>query len=96
MGGNCVKAKLSMRALGFALGVFKGVWLMGLAWMAWGFGVGIPMVEHISHFYHGYGASLMGGVIGGVWGFVCGFIIGVVFAFLYNIFLRLFCKEPSA
>src|SRR5258708_6415070 len=71
---ECVKSKLSPWALGLAFGVIKGLCLMLYAWGGWLFGYGMPMIEHIASFYHGYGASLVGGLIGGVYGFVGGLI----------------------
>ena len=94
--GECVKTKLSLCALGLTFGIIKGVWLLLLAWAGWRFGYGSAMIEHVSHFYHGYGPSLLGGVIGFVWGFVSGFVFGVVFGFLYNFFLCRCCKKSCA
>jgi len=81
---ECRKSKLSKFALGIALGLTKGLWLMLSAWVAWLSGHSMAMVQHIAQFYPGYGASLKGGLVGGAYGLICGFIIGVIFAFFYN------------
>src|SRR5579864_3507978 len=82
--GDCKKTKLSKFALGISLGLTKGLWLLISAWVAWGFGYGMAMVQHIAQFYHGYGASFQGGLLGGLYGLLCGFILGVVIGFFYN------------
>lgn len=87
-------AKLSPVALGSALGLVKGLWMLGLAWAGWLAGVGMVMIERISQYHPGYSASFMGGVIGGLTGLVCGFIFGFVIAYLYNACLRC-CKKSS-
>lgn len=92
---GCVKARLSVCALGLTFGVIKGLWLLLLAWAGWRFAYGSPMIEHIAHFYYGYGPSFLGGVIGGAWGFVSGFVFGAITAFIYNYFLCLCCKKCS-
>src|SRR5579883_1567965 len=81
------KACLSACALGSAFGVMKGVWLMFLAWGGAVYGYTSPMMEHMYHFYKGYGPSFVGGIVGGIYGFICGFIFGAVVAILYNFFL---------
>lgn len=82
--GECSKTKLSVCSLGFALGVTKGLWLLLAAWVAYFFGYGVAMVEHVASFYHGYSATLMGGLWGGLYGLICGFIFGVVIGYFYN------------
>lgn len=91
-----MKSKLSVCALGLALGVVKGIWLMLLAWAAWKFSYGMPMVEHVAHIYHWYGASFVGGLYGAIYGFVSGFVFGVVFGFIYNFFLCRCCKKSCS
>lgn len=93
---GCVKAKLSPCALGVACGVLKAVCLMGLAWAAAFFGYGMPMVEHVAQFYHGYSASVVGGLIGGGYGLVAGYIFGFVFGYIYNFCLCYCCKKADA
>ncbi len=96
MGKNgCTFATLSPFALGLALGVIKGVCLIVLAYAAWIFGFGMPMVEHVASYYHGYHASFVGGLVGGVYGLVGGFIFGYVYGFLYNFFMHRCCGKDS-
>lgn len=89
---ECDKVKVCPVSLGIALGFVKGMYMLLLAWVAWLFGYGSAMVDHISSFMSGYSASLMGGIKGGVWGFVCGFVFGFVFAYVYN-FVCSRCKK---
>lgn len=87
------KSGLRPCAFGLAVGVFKGLWLLGLALSAMYFGMGAAMVEHVGSFYHGYDASFMGGIYGAVYGLVGGFISGYIFAWLYNKFLCYGCGK---
>ncbi|MCD6040158.1 MAG: hypothetical protein K0S27_1558 [Gammaproteobacteria bacterium] len=90
--GECIKAKVCICSLGVALGMAKGLFLMLLAWAGWMWGFGMPMIEHIGSFYHGYAPTLMGGFIGGGWGVLGGFILGIVIGFVYN-FCLCACKK---
>jgi hypothetical protein len=82
-----VKSTVSACSLGLALGVLKGLCVMLLAWAAWLFGVGGPMVMHMASYYHGVSASFVGGLIGAAYGLVGGFVFGYIFGKLYNFFL---------
>jgi hypothetical protein len=79
--------KLCACALGIAIGVAKGLFLMILAWIAWIWSVGTPLVQYIGLFMHGYAPTLMGGFVGGGWGFLVGFISGLVVGWVYNLCL---------
>jgi hypothetical protein len=81
------RAKFSPCALGMALGVVKGLYLLLAAWISWLWGYGAPMVAHLGEYYHGYSSSLMGGLAGGAYGLVCGFVFGFVIAYFYNCFV---------
>lgn len=89
MGSECVKSKLCACSLGLALGTIKGFYLLLLAYSAMFFGFGAEMVNHISSMYHGYDASIVGGLLGFVYGVVGGFIFGFIMGFVYNFYL---CK----
>jgi hypothetical protein len=78
------RAKLSVRSLGLAAGITKGLAVMLLAWAGYFWHVGGPMIANVASIYHGYGPTIMGGVKGGLWGLLAGFVIGVVFAVIYN------------
>lgn len=88
--------KLSPCALGVTCGVIKGVSLLVIAWVAAFWGYGLPMVDHIAQFYHGYSASVVGGLIGGGYGLVAGYIFGFIFGFIYNFCLCCKCKKSDA
>ncbi|MHB1948203.1 MAG: bacteriophage holin [Gammaproteobacteria bacterium] len=90
---ECVKAKLCPVSFGLAVGVIKGLWLLLLAWAGWLFGYGMPAIEHIAKYYHGYAGSFQGGLIGGFFGFISGFIFGFIFAGLYDFFLCRGCMK---
>lgn len=92
---ECVYAKLRPCSLGLALGVMKGVFLLGLAYAGWLGGYGSAMIEHVAAYYNGYSASFVGGLIGAAYGFIGGFIIGYIFGFLYNFFVCRCCKKCS-
>lgn len=75
--------RLSVHALGVALGAMWGISVLFFGIAAW-FGWGVPLVQAMSSFYLGFGASLPGAVIGGIWAFVDGYIGGVIVAWVYN------------
>lgn len=89
------KTFISPCALGTALGLIKGIWMLGLAWAGWLGGYGLGMIERIQSFHHGYGPTMMGGVIGGVSGFICAFIFGFILAWLYNVCLSCCSKKAG-
>lgn len=96
MSDECKFCKVSPCALGLAVGVAKGAFMLLLAWSAYFFGYGRAMVEHIAAWHHGYASSLMGGVVGGACGLITGFVVGYVIGFLYNFFVarcpKISCK----
>lgn len=93
--GECYKSRLCPFSLGFALGAAKGLFLLLLAWTGWLAGYGIAMIDHISSFFSGYGASLVGGLYGLVLGFVCGFIFGFFIGCFYNFCCCRCCKKSA-
>jgi hypothetical protein len=86
-------SKLCPCALGFTVGVFKGLCLMLLALAGFFGGYGLPMVEHIAGIYPGYAPTILGGIFGGLYGFVGGYVFAMIFACVYNFFLNFRCKR---
>jgi uncharacterized membrane protein YfcA len=89
-------SRLSKFSLGMAFGVVKGLFLLVLAWYVYWSGSSSSLISYMSELYHGYDASIMGGVIGAIWGFVVGFISGFFIGGVYNCFLcgcKCFCKS---
>ena len=80
MSGNSSYVKLSICGLGVAFGITKGLGMMCLAWAAMQWGIGMPLISLIASVYHGYGASLIGGLYGAGWGFLDGFLFGMLVA----------------
>lgn len=78
------KTKFCPISLGVAFGLANGFCLLVLAWAAMWFGYGVPLVEMIGSFYHGYAATYMGGLFGALWGFIDGFIFGAIVGVIYN------------
>ncbi|WP_246225989.1 bacteriophage holin [Chelativorans xinjiangense] len=79
--------KLQPVALGIAFGILGAVYIFILGITAM-FGWGTAMIEPITSFYIGYGASIGGAIIGAIWAFVDSFIAGAVIAWLYNMVAR--------
>ena len=80
------KCRLSPMALGLALGVSWGLFVLILGILATFFAVGTPFVTTVGHVYVGYEASLIGSLIGALVAFVNSFIGGVIVALFYNFF----------
>ncbi len=80
--------KLKPVALGLALGIIWGVFLMLMTW--WFLIVGSPgsTLAKLGIIYLGYSVSFGGAFLGLIWGFIDGFIGGVIIAWLYNKFVR--------
>ncbi|MFQ5863232.1 MAG: bacteriophage holin [Candidatus Brocadiales bacterium] len=79
-------AKLSIKALGLAVGVVWSVYVIFLGLLAGYMDWGTPFVELLGSLYIGYKPSLTGSLIGGVWAVVDGAIAGVIIAWVYNKF----------
>lgn len=75
---------LNPKALGIAGGALCGLYILCLGLAATYLGWGEGIVELISTFYRGYGATLTGSIIGAIWGMMDGFIAGYIFALIYN------------
>jgi hypothetical protein len=95
MSDNSNYPKVSICGLGFALGVANGLGMMCMAWLAMCWGFGMPMITLVGSVYHGYGATLIGGLYGAGWGFLDGFVFGIITAFFYNLCLCCCCKKKS-
>jgi hypothetical protein len=80
---------------GMAFGIPNAIFLLALGWAGWLFGYGTAAIEQTAVLYHGYGASLVGGLIGALWGFGLGFIYGYIFGLVVKCFSKCCCK-PSA
>lgn len=89
-------SKLSACSLAVAMGLTNGLGLMILAWSSWQWGFGGGMVTIISSVYHGYDASLMGGLFGLGWGFIDGFIFGLLVGWIYNLCLCCCCRKNDS
>jgi hypothetical protein len=94
-GNNAGYAKLSVCGLGFALGITNGLGMMCLAWAAMEWGFGASMVSQIAGIYHGYAATLIGGLYGAGWGFLDGLVFGVIAAVFYNLSLCCCSKKKA-
>jgi len=87
--------RLKPVALGLALGVFWGVWMLLMGLLAYHFSYGRPFVEAMGTLYLGYEPSVMGSFIGGLIGFVDAFIAGLIVAWLYNGFVSCCCHADE-
>lgn len=87
--------RLKPLALGLALGVFWGFWMLLMGLLAYHFSYGRPFVEAMGTLYLGYEPSIMGSLIGGIIGFVDAFIAGLIVAWLYNGFVSCCCKADE-
>lgn len=89
--------RLSVCALGGALGIFSALWIVVLGVSAFLFKYGVAWVSLMSSVYVGFDATPGGIAIGAVWAFIDGFICGAIIAWLYNwIVRRCPCKNCSA
>lgn len=87
--------KLRVRALGMALGIAWGLYiLLATFWLMW-FRGGTGSAT-LSNLYPGYDTTYVGALVGMIWGFVDGFIAGAFVAWLYNRFLNAFYKSETA
>lgn len=75
--------RLSVKGLGFALGVTWGAGVLVLGLIG-AIGWGRAVVDVLGSLYLGFRPTLLGSVIGGAWAFVDGALAGVVVAWLYN------------
>jgi hypothetical protein len=79
-------SKLSIKALGLAMGILWGaaMFFLGILNMFSNWGSGIQ--QAMATLYIGYQPTILGSIIGGIWGFFdCG-IAGILLAWLYNKF----------
>ena len=82
---TCVQSRLSLCALGMALGITWGCAMLLVGLLSTYLGWATPWVELFGSVYVGFASTLIGSFIGGLWGFIDGFIGGVIVAFIYNL-----------
>lgn len=79
--------KLNPKALGYAVGIVKGlvvcVATLYVSWMQGG-----ETLQLLNRFYLGYSISVPGAFIGLAYGLVDGFILAFLVATLYNFFAK--------
>jgi hypothetical protein len=80
-------SRLSAVALGVAMGVLCGVWMLVVGMLAWHGVFGDELVKHWATMFPGVDATMKGSMIAGGWGFLKGFFYGLVLAWLYNLCL---------
>ncbi len=96
------KARLSAVAVGVALGVVCGAWMLIIAQYAiHGSAPATEMVTRWAAFSPGIAATMTGSFIAAGWGFLKGFFSGLVFSWVYNLCLcccskrcGCCCKQP--
>lgn len=81
------KARISAVALGVALGVMCGVWMLVVGLLAWKGIFGADIVTQWATRFPGVEATVVGSLIAGAWGFVKGFFSGLILGWLYNLCL---------
>ena len=87
MSNKCGCLSFNPIALGLAIGVVTGVFMMALAWVAWAWNIGTAIVQQQASLFPGFEASLYGGFYGLGWGILLGFVFGLILGIIYNIFL---------
>jgi hypothetical protein len=87
----CCGTRLCSPALGVALGIVSGLFMMVLAWVSWQWGYGSSIMTLYSGVFYGYEPTLVGGLFGALWGFMEGFIVGLIMGCIYNCVSRC-CK----
>ncbi|UCH33335.1 MAG: bacteriophage holin [Armatimonadota bacterium] len=81
--------RLNPIALGLAIGIIWGVWMLIVALaniVTQGYGA--EWIIMLSSVYPGFGGTLVGAIIGLGWGLADGFIVGALVAWIYNGILR--------
>ena len=81
------RARLSAVALGVALGVLCGAWMLTVGMLAWHGIFGADLVAQWATMFPGVAATMMGALVAGAWGFLKGFVIGLIFGWIYNLCL---------
>ncbi len=78
--------KLSIKAMGLAIGVTWAVYITFLGLFACYMNWGTPFVDIMGSLYIGYKPTIIGSIIGGAWALVDGAVAGVIIAWVYNKF----------
>lgn len=84
------RTPLSAMALGVALGLMCGSWMLVVSLLAWHeqfTPVTTDMVSRWAAIFPGIGLSMAGSFVAGSWGFLKGFFSGLVFGWIYNLCL---------
>ncbi|EKD73182.1 MAG: hypothetical protein ACD_45C00417G0005 [uncultured bacterium] len=81
------RARLSAVALGVALGVLCGGWMLAIGISAAQGGFGADMMTRWATMYPGVEASMKGAWIVAGWGFLKGFFSGLILGWIYNLCL---------
>lgn len=87
------KIKLSPLALGLAMGILWGLFVLIMGLLAAYYSYGTPFVSSMGVLYVGYQPTVSGAFIGCLIGFVDAFIVGAILAWLYNLFACCVCKK---
>lgn len=81
------RARLSAVALGFAIGVLNGGWMLGIGLSAVHGMFGETLITQWAQLFPGIEVSIKGSIISGAWGFLTGLASGLVLAWIYNLCL---------
>ncbi len=84
---NDKKAKLSVMALGFGIGITWGLAILIVGILATTINCGQQFIAIFASIYPGFKATIEGSLLGGFWGFIDGFIGGFLIACFYNVYL---------
>lgn len=93
--GNCCYVSKKGVKFGMAFGVTNAIFMLVLALVGSFWGYGMPIIAQTASLYHGYAASLSGGLVGALWGFLAGFIYGYIFGVVLKCFSGCCCKSCS-
>jgi len=94
MQGSCEKCETSKCCgisrkgvkFGMAFGITNAIFMLALGWAGWLLGYGTAAIDQAAALYHGFGPTMVGGIIGAVWGFVLGFVYGYIFGVILKCF----------
>jgi len=86
-------AKLHVLSFGLTLGILWALSLFLMGIIAGNSGFAAGFVTSIGTVYIGYKATLTGSLLGALWGFIDAGVGGLLIAWIYNLLLKVFCKE---